>query len=65
MNKFIMLSVITVTLSGCYALKPVGLVADQVCEKRTQAENELLAEKVDAATYPHIIRVQCYEQVGK
>jgi len=63
MLKFIMVSVMAITLTGCYALKPVAWVTDEVCEKRTEKENARLAEIVDEATYPHTIRVQCYAQV--
>ena len=63
MLKILALSVMVVTLSGCYALKPVAWVADDICTNRTEKENDLLAEKVDEATHPHTIRVQCYEQV--
>ena len=63
MLKFITVSVMAITLTGCYALKPVAWVADEVCENRTETENALLAEKVDEATHPHTIRIQCYEQV--
>ena len=61
--KILALSVMLVTLSGCYALKPVSMVANDICENRTDAENALLAEKVDKATHPHVIRVSCYQQV--
>lgn len=63
MLKLLTALTITVTLTGCYALKPVAWVAEDICTKRTVAENALLAEKVDKATYPHSIRVQCYSQV--
>lgn len=63
MYKIIFMLGMVATLSGCYALKPVAWVTDEVCEKRTETENALLAEKVDEATYPHTIRVQCYAQV--
>ena len=63
MLKLLTALTITVTLTGCYALKPVAWVAEEVCENRTETENALLAEKVDQATHPHTVRVQCYEQV--
>ena len=63
MLKLLTALTITVTLTGCYALKPVAWVTEEVCENRTNTENALLAEKVDEATHPHTIRVQCYGQV--
>ena len=63
MLKLLTALTITVTLTGCYALKPVAWVAEEVCENRTETENALLAEKVDEATHPHTVRIQCYGQV--
>ena len=62
MLKLITVSVMVITLTGCYALKPVAWVADEVCENRTDTENALLAKKVDEATHPHSVRIKCYEQ---
>jgi len=50
MLKFITVAVMAITLTGCYALKPVAWVADEVCENRTETENAQLCAM--AAVHP-------------
>lgn len=61
--RILLIGAMVIALSGCYALKPVAWVAEDICTNRTDNENALIAEKVDEATFPHVIRVTCYEQV--
>lgn len=58
---------VMLTVTGCstveYALKPISWVADDICDNRTDNQIATIAEQVDKATHPHVVRVQCYEQV--
>lgn len=57
------LLMLAVLMTGCASVyAPVKYSANAVC-KATEAEQELLKEKFDEATYPHTVRVHCYSQM--
>lgn len=53
--------VLTLILTGCYALMPVKYAANQVCGASTERKVEL-ADSLDKATFPHSIRINCHAQ---
>ena len=58
MVRIALLLTIVAALTGCYAAYPIKMAVDKVCDA-TDAEKAVLAEKFDAATMPHAVRVRC------
>ena len=62
--KLLAVAVVILLLSGCSlaseAIDKAKWVTDYVCTM-TPAEKTALAERVDKATYPNRIRVECAE----
>jgi len=62
--KYLLIVLVVATLSGCSlaneAIDKAKWVTDYVCTM-TPAEKTALAERVDKATYPNRIRVECAE----
>lgn len=59
MIKLLLLPTLVISLTGCVAYMPVKYATDKVCAA-TDAQQDVLAEQFDAATFPHKIRVECH-----
>lgn len=64
MIKLLLVPILTISLTGCIAYTPVKFATDKVCAA-TDAQQEVLAEQFDAATFPHRVRVECYVPQSK
>jgi len=58
--KTLIATLAVVSLSGCIAYTPVKMAVDEVCAS-SEARKAVMAEEMDAATFPHKLRVQCAE----
>ena len=61
MAKILTTLALLIILSGCTALTPVKYAANQVCGASNERKEEL-ADKLDKATFPHEVRVNCHAQ---
>ena len=61
MIKAIAVSVLTLMLTGCYAMMPVKYAANQVCGASSERKGEL-ANSIDKSTFPHSVRIHCHAQ---
>ena len=59
--RLLFIAVMTVALSGCYAMMPVKYAANQICGASSERK-EVLADSLDKTTYPHSVRVHCHAQ---
>jgi len=59
--KILLISLSILMLTGCSALeKRIASVTQSVCDM-SSAEQQVVAQKADAITYPNKIRVECAE----
>ena len=61
MFKLIAALILTLILTGCYALMPVKYAANQVCGASSDRKTDL-ADSLDKATFPHEVRISCHAQ---
>ena len=58
MLKILALSVMVVTLNGCYAYLPLKYTASKFCNS-TDAQKEVIRESADEGLKPYKVRVEC------
>lgn len=59
--KILIALALLITLTGCTALVPVKYAANQVCGASSERKEEL-ADRLDKAAFPHVVRINCHAQ---